>query len=231
MLKFAATQWLREKGSIPRMGTIAAVSMALLLSATPAFAHHPLGGRAPASFFEGFLSGLAHPVIGPDHFAFIVAVGLFAAIKRQGIAIPIAFLATAMVGTSIHLASVSIPGVELIISGSILLFGILLSRQESPNTYIVAALAGLFGLFHGYAYGEAISGAGMTPIVAYLAGFTIIQTVISLAAYGIAKRLFIKSPESAEANTSFHSAGLVIAGIGIAFFVSQAIGLIFPAAA
>jgi len=41
-----------------------------------------------ANFFAGFMSGLGHPIIGFDHFAFIV-VGL--AIKRQGILLPLLY--------------------------------------------------------------------------------------------------------------------------------------------
>src|SRR5438552_688041 len=49
----------------------AAVSLLAVLAATPAFAHHVMGGRTPATFMEGLLSGLAHPLIGPDHLAFL----------------------------------------------------------------------------------------------------------------------------------------------------------------
>ena len=69
-----------------------AIGFSLLVVASPASAHHPMGGKMPSTFFEGFLSGLAHPLIGVDHLAFIVAVGLFAAIKPQGILIPIFFV-------------------------------------------------------------------------------------------------------------------------------------------
>nr|MDJ0600449.1 HupE/UreJ family protein [Crocosphaera sp.] len=47
----------------------------LLILAQPATAHHPFGGQTPSNFFEGFLSGLGHPIIGLDHFAFILASG------------------------------------------------------------------------------------------------------------------------------------------------------------
>jgi urease accessory protein len=36
------------------------------LLAEPAFAHHPMGGLTPATFADGLLSGLGHPVIGLD---------------------------------------------------------------------------------------------------------------------------------------------------------------------
>ena len=51
-----------------------------LFAITPAaLAHHPLGGRLPANLLEGLMSGLAHPIIGIDHFVFVMAAGLLAA--------------------------------------------------------------------------------------------------------------------------------------------------------
>jgi len=53
-----------------------AFSFSFLVFANPTSAHHTMGGGMPSNFFEGFMSGLAHPVIGVDHLAFIVALGL-----------------------------------------------------------------------------------------------------------------------------------------------------------
>ncbi len=80
-----------------------------------------------------------------------------------------------MLGTEVHLAKLALPEFELFVSGSILLFGILLVIKNSLNTMIVAGLAAIAGIFHGYAYGESIFGAENTPLVAYLIGFTAIQ--------------------------------------------------------
>ncbi|MGB5973114.1 MAG: HupE/UreJ family protein, partial [Nodosilinea sp.] len=90
-------------------GAIAIV--ALLLVPLPGLAHHPMGGRVPSTSLEGFWSGLAHPVIGIDHLAFVVAVGLLAAVSTWGIAIPAAFVLAAMVGTGLHLAAMTLPAV------------------------------------------------------------------------------------------------------------------------
>ena len=49
---------------------------ALVLTAVPASAHHIMGGEMPSTFGQGLLSGLGHPVIGPDHLAFLIAVGV-----------------------------------------------------------------------------------------------------------------------------------------------------------
>lgn len=53
------------------------------------------------------------------------------------------------------------------------------------------AAAGLFaaaGVIHGYALGESIVGAEPSPLVAYLAGLLVIQTVISVSAYLLVRR-------------------------------------------
>ncbi|WP_019499590.1 HupE/UreJ family protein [Pseudanabaena sp. PCC 6802] len=202
-------------------------SVFLLLSASPAMAHHAMGNKMPSNFLEGFLSGLAHPLIGPDHFAFIVAVGLLAAIKRQGILIPGAFILSAMLGTGFHMLGFGLPGAELFVSGSILLFGILLVSQDSPNTFAIALLAAIAGIFHGYAYGESIFGAETTPLIAYLIGFTVIQMAVAASAFAIAKRLF-RDKEVQKLPANLRSAGLVICGIGAAFFSSQLINAILP---
>lgn len=113
----------------PNWGHLAIGLSALLVLAwsTPAFAHHALGGRTPAIFFEGFTSGLAHPVIGVDHFAFVVVIGLLSALKPRGIWISVAFALAAIAGTGLHLMSLDLPGAELFISASVLAFGLLLA--------------------------------------------------------------------------------------------------------
>lgn len=199
--------------------------VSLLLFAYPAMAHHAMGGKMPSNFFEGFTTGMAHPLIGPDHFAFIVSVGLLAAIKRQGILIPLAFVLSAMLGTGIHLVGLNLPGVELFVSGSILLFGTLLVMKDSPKTTVVVVLAAVAGMFHGYAYGEAIFGAEMTPLLAYLLGFTVIQLIVAASAFWISKTFLERDSQQHP----MRSVGLVICGIGLAFLSSQIVDVIFPA--
>lgn len=220
------SEFSRKLWQISFVATLTSTS--LLLASTPAMAHHAMGGRMPATFLEGFMSGLAHPIIGFDHFAFIVSVGFLAAIKRQGISIPVAFILAAMLGTGTHLLQLNLPGVELFVSSSILLFGILLSRKDSPNTFVIAGLAAFAGLFHGYAYGESIFGAEMTPVLAYLVGFTLIQLMISFTAFGIAKTILIKQENQQQSSVNLRSAGLVLCGVGLSFLASQVVAVIFP---
>lgn len=187
----------------------------------PAIAHHPFGGETPNNFFEGFLSGLGHPVIGLDHFAFIVASGLLGAKFKQGFLIPVAFVLATMGGTGIHLQAINLPQTELIIALSVIIFGGLLVIKNDPfftsyfSTVIAATLAIIAGIFHGYAYGEAIIGAEMTPLVAYLAGFALIQLLISLSALAIGHIIYTRfNPQNYPI--------LRIIGIGI-----TAVGFVF----
>ncbi|MBW4661933.1 MAG: HupE/UreJ family protein [Drouetiella hepatica Uher 2000/2452] len=199
----------------------------LLFNPAPALAHHAMDGKVPANFSEGFLSGLAHPVIGLDHFAFVVAVGLLGAIGCQGIKIPIAFVLAAMAGLWLHLTETPLPAAEFVISGSVLLFGIFLALKERPSTWVLTGLAAAIGLFHGYAYGEAIFGAEMTPLIAYLAGFTAIQLVVATAAF-LAGRVILKQADG-QPSLPLRFAGFVICGAGSAFLSTLLMETIFPA--
>ncbi|HEY9853621.1 MAG TPA: HupE/UreJ family protein [Leptolyngbyaceae cyanobacterium] len=195
---------------------------ALLSMTTPVMAHHAFGNRTPANFFEGFLSGLAHPLIGLDHFAFIVAVGLLAVGLPRAALIPAGFILTALAGTGLHLLNLDLPGAEIAIATSVIALGIMLISQKRQNVKLIAALAAFAGLFHGYAYGEAIVGARMTPLFAYLLGFSIIQYLIALLALFIG--IFVTKKFAHQPISPLRLAGLVISAIGISFLTASLIG-------
>ena len=199
---------------------VALTAFSILLISTPAMAHHPFGGRTPANAIEGFLSGLGHPVIGLDHLAFVIAAGLLATAIGRGLMIPIAFVLASLVGTGIHLMSLDLPAPEFLISASVLLFGILLAMKNLPHNNVVIGLAAFAGIFHGYAYGEAIVGAEMGPLAAYLLGFASIQMAIAFGAYWVAKRL----GKSEQGSLNLRFAGFTLAGIGAAFLSGVVLG-------
>jgi urease accessory protein len=225
---FRVFRFLPSNKFFKKAAVLTALVGVLWVTATPAFAHHAMGGKMPSNFFEGFMSGIAHPLLGPDHFAFVITIGLLAATKQQGLLIPISFMLSAMLGTGAHLTGINLPGVELLVSGSILLFGILLVMKDSPHTRVVAGLSAVAGLFHGYAYGEAIFGAEMTPLLAYLVGFTVIQLVVSLFALRVGKAIILRRGAEQSSPAKLRSAGLVICGVGLAFLASQVMEVLFP---
>jgi urease accessory protein len=202
-------------------------ALALLLSTGPALAHHPLGGATPATFMQGLLSGVGHPMLGIDHFAFIIAMALAAAALGRLATAPLAFLAASMAGVLLTYSGIAVPYVELMVAGTATLIGaIVLSGRKLP----LAAALGLFafaGIFHGAAYGGAIIGAEPTPLLAYLAGLFLTQYGIAYAAGTLAK-LFWDGANAAS--VQMRLAGGVAAGIGFAFLFEQVEGLIFPVA-
>jgi urease accessory protein len=192
-----------------------------MLLATPASAHHALGGTTPSNGWEGLLSGLAHPVLGLDHLAFVVAAGLIAALHRRGVFIPIAFVAASLIGTGVHRLALDLPAPELGISVSVLLMGALLfaSPQRLP---IVLLLASAAGIFHGYAYGESIVGAEMTPLSAYLLGLALVQLVIGLSTRSVFHIVARRTPDIESLTLRW--AGLVVCGIGLAYLSAPWLG-------
>jgi urease accessory protein len=199
------------------------VSLSSLSLATPALAHHAFGGQTPKNLFEGFLAGLAHPVIGLDHFAFVVAIGLIAAGIEGGILIPIFFAIATMAGTGIHVASIDLPLPEIAIAFSVLAFGVMVALKPKLNVPTMATIAAVAGLFHGYAYGETIVGAEMTPLFAYLAGFAVIQMAIALGARHLAQFASRKVQEQSSLSL-VQGLGWAIGGIGLAFLSKAILG-------
>jgi urease accessory protein len=195
----------------------------LFVNISPVLAHHPMGGKLPNNFITGLLSGLGHPVIGIDHLAFVIAIGLLAAFNSKlGMIVPLAFMFTTTIGTAIHLQSINLPEVELVISVSVLLIGILLAQTNRTNLALLTIIGAIAGIFHGYAYGESIIGAETTAIGAYLLGFCLIQLAISAIAFYFGKTI-LKKPTLA-AHFSLHFIGLIISGIGFVFISNTILG-------
>lgn len=150
----------------------------------PAWAHHIMDMVLPQTFSQGLLSGLGHPVIGIDHLAAIIGVGILAALMDRGPAVVLAFSVAMIAGVGVHLAGVSLPTGELLVGLTTLAIGALVILRRSMGTGLAAALFAAAGLVHGYALGESIVGAEASPLVAYLLGLLVVQSVISLAVYG-----------------------------------------------
>jgi len=51
-----------------------------LLRVQSAFAHHPWEGVSATEWHQGLISGFAHPVLGPDHLAFLLALAFLCAV-------------------------------------------------------------------------------------------------------------------------------------------------------
>ena len=215
-------QWQRPLSLPAQVGRGWAVGLGAgiaWLASGPAFAHHALGGRLPATGWEGFLSGLAHPVIGPDHLAFVVAIGLIAARQPWRYGIPLGFVLAGLVGTGIHLAGWDPLGLtELAIASSVVLFGLLLVQPRQIPSWLLLIGGSLAGLFHGYAYAETIIGAQPMPWVGYLLGLSTVQYGVALLALWAAERWGLRIPGLTR------WAGWAITVVGAAFLTLAVVG-------
>lgn len=211
----------------PEMTKTTSLSLALIVATTSnAFAHHPLGGAAPETMLHGFLSGVGHPLIGFDHLAFVVAIGVLAAFQTRRLVMPLGFVMGTMIGSLLTLAAVTLPLTELMITLSVLFAGLVVMRGRDVAVLPATILGSLAGLFHGSAYGAAVIGAETTPILAYLAGFGLIQFGIMLVA-GFAIRQIWNVASMAELQPRL--AGALLAGVGVTYLVEHAERFLFPA--
>lgn len=199
---------------------------ATVLAAGPASAHHVMGGKLPANFLQGFLSGLGHPVIGIDHFAFIVAVGVASAFLTTRYALPAIFVAATVVGCLLRgVAGLQLPLIEVAVAGSLLVLGGLVMSGAAMHERAYGVLFAAAGLFHGAAYAASIIGVEPTPLLAYLAGFSVVQYAVVLGTIWLVRQVWQATSSLAVAP---RLTGALVAGMGAAFLVENIEAIVFP---
>ena len=74
--------------------------VALFLTLAPSFAtaHHFMDDALPQTFLQGLLSGIGHPLIGPDHAAFIIGAGFSLALVARGVGGIVALIGGSLLG-------------------------------------------------------------------------------------------------------------------------------------
>jgi urease accessory protein len=192
-----------------------ALTLAGLVAATPALAHHAMDGQTPSTFVQGLLSGLGHPVIGIDHLAALVGVGLVSSRFARGLTLPAFWLVAMAAGVGLHLASADLPYAEALVALSVVVIGVAATVRTSLPYALIAALFAAGGAVHGYALGESIVGAETTPLAAYLVGLVAVQTILTTG-IALAARSFAKGSLGAP-SLQFRLAGLAVALTGAAF--------------
>jgi urease accessory protein len=183
------------------------------LASGPALAHHAMGGETPTTAIQGLLAGLAHPVIGPDHLACVVGIGILSAFVPRGWLLAAIFLGFGAVGTAIHLGNVDVPAAEILVGMTVLrMAGAVWFRRQVPFA-LLGVLCGLGGLAHGYALAESIAGAEPSPLGFYLAGLAVVQLAISLLVREAVLRLTRRNPVVANRSAFAASAAMLLVGI------------------
>ena len=189
------------------------LAFALLGQTRDALAHHMIGGEVPRNFLEGLLSGLAHPIIGVDHFAFILAAGLIAAKVARGKTLLVVFLGASLSGCVIHLAGFTVTEANIVVAISVIGVGAFLVADKRAQWPLLATGFALAGAFHGYVYGETIVGAEPAPLTSYLVGLILIQYAVAMGAFAAARqfesRLWLRRKSAVQA------AGVVVCVSGV----------------
>jgi urease accessory protein len=175
-----------------------------------------MGGRTPSTLAEGLLSGLGHPIIGADHIAILVGLGIAIGIGGLNLFSPLLFLSAMACGVAVHVAAINVPGAELIVALSVLIAGTMLGSGRSISAGTCTALFIVAGFFHGYAFGESIFGAESTPLAAYLTGLVATQTLVMVGVALATRTLW-------QSKLAPRLAGAAIAGVGFAILLAQII--------
>jgi urease accessory protein len=103
----------------------------------------------------GFVSGVTHPIFGPDHVLAMVAVGLWG-VQLGNPAIwllPVTFPLVMAFGGFLGLIGIPIPAIEIGIAASAVALGAMVFLEAKPKLPVALLLIGLFAVFHGHAHG------------------------------------------------------------------------------
>lgn len=200
------------------IGRLASAGAGLVFPGT-ALAHHAMGGAPPSTNLEGILSGLAHPVLGPDHLLFLLVAGLLVAPLPAAARLAAAALLVIgqILGTALHLAAVGLPGVDALIALTVIAGGLILAARPL-GAPVLAALLAASGVFHGYAYAESIVGVEAGPLGAYLVGLALVQLACVLGVAGARRALEDRSAALRIAVAHRLTAGAVVTA-GVAFLL------------
>jgi urease accessory protein len=188
-----------------------ALSTAVLLLAGPALAHTGHGDA------NGFLHGLEHPVFGMDHLLAMVTVGLWSGfvLPQRFWAGAAAFMGAMTLGAAMSWNGIGLPGVETLITASVMVFGLLtlLARRGQGAGLTAASLAAIaaFALAHGHAHATEATGQAL----AYLTGFLISTAALHMA--GIALARSVADGRFALLVQRVLGAGVALGGLVLAF--------------
>jgi urease accessory protein len=161
------------------------------LASAPAQAHHVIElTELQPTALNGLVSGLAHPVIGPDHLLFLLALSLLGLQQRSRWTLLL--LVVGLAGSAAGLVLPGLPMAELLVAATLtLVAGVLLGWL--PAALVVPAMA-----LHGYVLSEAVLGWSTMPVLSYLAGLLISQGLLLVLALRVLRPLGARLNSSAR---------------------------------
>ena len=169
-----------------RLATLLTLSVTMLAYIPTAGAHN-IGAEG-----AGFITGLAHPFMGLDHLLAMIAVGIWAA-QTGGSAVwrlPLSFIVMMAVAALISASGFSLPALEPLIAGSVVLLGLMVVFAIRLPINLSMLLVGLFAVFHGYAHGLEMPQA--SSAILYGSGFVLATSLLHLIGIGLGKVAYRK---------------------------------------
>ena len=146
-----------------------------LMISEPAFAHVSEEGLK-----GGFISGYIHPLLGWDHVAAMVAVGIWGAFlgHRAIWILPIVFPFIMVIGGILGMVGVPVPFIVPGIALSSIIIGLAIAFKWQAPLWIASIIVGSFAIYHGYAHGQNLPAAS-NPI-AFALGFVLGLSLIHI---------------------------------------------------
>lgn len=185
--------------------------VAVTFSAAPALAHSGEG------YGGGFVAGFTHPILGWDHVAAMVAVGLWGAFLGSPAIwiLPVVFPLVMAFGAVAGIVGIPVPAVEVGIALSAVVLGLMILFAARPPIWMAAIVVGAFAVFHGYAHGTELPATANA--FAYAVGFVISTGLLHMI--GIGFGLLVKWPAG---RIAVRGAGGLISVAGVAFLAGIA---------
>ena len=143
-----------------------------------ALAHHPfgMGESTDLSGWQALLSGIGHPLLGPDHLLFMLGIALVG--LKRSIKWIFPLLALGLAGSALvqlqPLPDLVAPWAEALVSLTLAVEGLIVLNLVSTKW-----LLPMFSL-HGYLLGSTIVGAEPTPLIGYFLGLFLAQLFLLL---------------------------------------------------
>lgn len=179
----------------------------VLLGSTPAMAHHLMGFfHLQPGPLSGFVSGVMHPLLGPDHLLFLLAIGAASFGRSRPLAWALGLLATGLLGSALGLVVPGLLFAEVWVALSLVLLGLVIAGRCSALLLLPAIAV------HGYALSGAVIGWEPTPVSFYLLGLLLSQGALLTLSLGLLRRW----SDTAGTGRSVLLSGLLI-GSGLAF--------------
>ena len=201
---------LYKSSPLLRAGVVASLGLSAVSLFTPAYAHHPfgMGDSSALTPLQGLLSGIGHPLLGPDHLLFLLAIAFIGLARPRTWVLPLlaAGLGGSILSQFIPLSDAVAPWAEALVSLSLAVEGVM-ALTATPSAWLLP----LIGL-HGFLLGSTIVGAEPTPLLTYFLGLLVGQGALLLVTTSWSKALLERLGYQGQRL----GAGIWI-GIGMAF--------------